>query len=171
MGLKPPCVLIDCSELELGRNLGTRTGRIDDSIDAYKRRLELYRELTLPMLKTFDEQNRLKIVSLPLFCQHDKMAFALTVLEISFNRSPAKNKGLKLMHFQGWRWLWQQPSFEGASSLHPQRGGGSQAREGSWINWWERNRLVTCKINSLYSFTLLRTTNVALKGRTVIFLF
>ena len=31
-------------------------------MEAYKRRLELYRELTLPMLKTMDEQNRLKIV-------------------------------------------------------------------------------------------------------------
>ena len=61
-GLKPPCVLIDCSELELGRSLGQRRGRIDDNVDAYRRRLELYRELTLPMLKAFDEQNRLKIV-------------------------------------------------------------------------------------------------------------
>lgn len=61
-GLKPPCILIDCSELELGRNLGQRHGRIDDNVEAYRRRLELYRELTLPMLKTFDEQNRLKII-------------------------------------------------------------------------------------------------------------
>ncbi len=57
-------MLIDCSELELGRNLGKRRGRLDDNVEAYKRRLELYRELTLPMLKTLDEQNRLKIVSL-----------------------------------------------------------------------------------------------------------
>ena len=56
-------MLIDCSELELGRSLGQRHGRLDDNVDAYKRRLELYRELTLPMLKTLDEQNRLKIVS------------------------------------------------------------------------------------------------------------
>ena len=62
-GVKPPCVLVDCSELELGRNLGRRRGRIDDNLDAYKRRLELYRELTLPVLKTLDEQNRLRIVS------------------------------------------------------------------------------------------------------------
>jgi adenylate kinase family enzyme len=64
MGMQPPAVLIDCSELELGRNLGQRHGRPDDSLDAYKRRLKLYRELTLPMLKTIDEQNRLRIVSL-----------------------------------------------------------------------------------------------------------
>ncbi len=42
--------------------MGKRRGRIDDHVEAYKRRLELYRELTLPMLKTMDEQNRLKIV-------------------------------------------------------------------------------------------------------------
>ena len=47
----------------MGRSLGQRHGRLDDNVDAYKRRLELYRELTLPMLKTLDEQNRLKIVS------------------------------------------------------------------------------------------------------------
>ena len=56
------CVLIDCSELELGRNLGQRHGRVDDNLDAYKRRLQLYRELSLPLLKTLDEENRLKIV-------------------------------------------------------------------------------------------------------------
>ena len=60
--MKPTCVLIDCSELELGRSLGKRQGRLDDNVDSYRRRLELYRELTLPMLKSFDEQNRLKIV-------------------------------------------------------------------------------------------------------------
>ncbi len=63
MGIKPSVVLIDCSELELGRNLGQRRGRPDDHLDAYKRRLQLYRELTLPMLKFIDEQNRLRIVS------------------------------------------------------------------------------------------------------------
>jgi adenylate kinase family enzyme len=61
--LRPTCVLVDCSELELGRNLGQRHGRADDHLEAYKRRLELYRELSLPLLKTLDEQNRLKIVS------------------------------------------------------------------------------------------------------------
>jgi len=61
-GARPPCVLIDCSELELGRNLGKRSGRLDDNVDAYRRRLELYRELTLPMLRSLDEQNRLRIV-------------------------------------------------------------------------------------------------------------
>ena len=65
-GTKPVCVLIDCSELELGRNLGQRHGRVDDNLDAYKRRLQLYRELSLPLLKTLDEENRLKIVRMCL---------------------------------------------------------------------------------------------------------
>lgn len=57
-------VLIDCSELELGRNLGQRHGRPDDNLDAYKRRLQLYREQTLPTLKALDDQDRLRIVSM-----------------------------------------------------------------------------------------------------------
>ena len=55
-------MLIDCSELELGRNLGQRRGRPDDNLDAYKRRLQLYREFSLPMLKSLDEDHRLRIV-------------------------------------------------------------------------------------------------------------
>lgn len=85
-GLKPPCVLIDCSELELGRNLGKRRGRVDDNVEAYKRRLELYRELTLPMLKTFDEQNRLKIVSDSLFKRWEGMENRLSLSLFCFPR-------------------------------------------------------------------------------------
>lgn len=59
----PPLLLIDCSELELGRNLGRREWRLDDNVAAARRRLAIYREVTLPMLKAFDEKNRLKIVS------------------------------------------------------------------------------------------------------------
>lgn len=59
----PPLLLIDCSELELGRNLGRRENRLDDNVAAARRRLAIYREVTLPMLKAFDEKNRLKIVS------------------------------------------------------------------------------------------------------------
>ena len=33
MSCRPPAVLIDCSELELGRNLGQRQGRLDDHLD------------------------------------------------------------------------------------------------------------------------------------------
>lgn len=54
---KPPIVLLDCSKLQLGR------GRIDDTVSSFRRRLELFRELTLPMLKTMDTDGRLTIVS------------------------------------------------------------------------------------------------------------
>lgn len=49
-------ILLDCSKLQLGR------GRLDDSVAAFRRRLELFRELSLPMLKTLDNENRLTIV-------------------------------------------------------------------------------------------------------------
>lgn len=54
---RPPIVLLDCSKLQLGR------GRLDDSVSSFRRRLELFRELTLPMLKTLDSDGRLTIVS------------------------------------------------------------------------------------------------------------
>ncbi|KAL7739158.1 hypothetical protein ACLKA6_010381 [Drosophila palustris] len=52
----PPTILLDCSKLQLGR------GRIDDTVSSFRRRLELFREQTLPMLKTMDNSNRLQIV-------------------------------------------------------------------------------------------------------------
>ncbi|XP_013147104.1 PREDICTED: adenylate kinase isoenzyme 5 isoform X2 [Papilio polytes] len=54
--LSPRMVLVDCSKLQLGR------GRRDDSVAAFRRRLEVFRELSLPMLKTLDHQHRLTIV-------------------------------------------------------------------------------------------------------------
>jgi len=62
-GQVPILLLIDCSELELGRNLGRREQRLDDNVSGAHRRLALYRKVTLPMLKSFDEKNRLRIVS------------------------------------------------------------------------------------------------------------
>ncbi|KAJ9587875.1 hypothetical protein L9F63_018687, partial [Diploptera punctata] len=53
---QPIVILLDCSKLQLGR------GRLDDSVAAFRRRLELFRELSLPMLKTLDNENRLTIV-------------------------------------------------------------------------------------------------------------
>ncbi|XP_063700619.1 adenylate kinase isoenzyme 5 [Culicoides brevitarsis] len=53
---KPPIVLLDCSKLQLGR------GRIDDTVSSFRRRLELFRESTLPMLKHMDTSGRLTIV-------------------------------------------------------------------------------------------------------------
>ncbi|XP_049866932.1 adenylate kinase isoenzyme 5 [Pectinophora gossypiella] len=54
--VKPRMVLLDCSKLQLGR------GRRDDSVAAFRRRLEVFRELSLPMLKSIDQQHRLVIV-------------------------------------------------------------------------------------------------------------
>ncbi|XP_059471131.1 adenylate kinase isoenzyme 5 [Neocloeon triangulifer] len=53
---RPAAILLDCSKLQLGR------GRLDDSVSAFRRRLELFRELTLPLLKKLDQENRLTIV-------------------------------------------------------------------------------------------------------------
>ncbi|XP_060801370.1 adenylate kinase isoenzyme 5 [Amyelois transitella] len=54
--VQPRMVLLDCSKLQLGR------GRRDDSVAAFRRRLEVFRELSLPMLKNLDQQHRLVIV-------------------------------------------------------------------------------------------------------------
>lgn len=47
---------MDCSKLQLGR------GRLDDTVSSFRRRLEQFRELTLPMLKVLDAEGRLAIV-------------------------------------------------------------------------------------------------------------
>ncbi|XP_055387273.1 adenylate kinase isoenzyme 5 [Condylostylus longicornis] len=53
---RPPVILLDCSKLQLGR------GRLDDTVSSFRRRLELFREETLPMLKQLDSIRRLTIV-------------------------------------------------------------------------------------------------------------
>ncbi|XP_076750036.1 uncharacterized protein LOC143422939 [Xylocopa sonorina] len=53
---QPPLVLLDCSKLQLGR------GRLDDNVSAFRKRLEIFREVSLPMLKTLDNENRLTII-------------------------------------------------------------------------------------------------------------
>ncbi|XP_043790117.1 adenylate kinase isoenzyme 5 isoform X2 [Apis laboriosa] len=53
---QPPLVLLDCSKLQLGR------GRLDDNVSAFRKRLELFREVSLPMLKALDNENRLTII-------------------------------------------------------------------------------------------------------------
>ncbi|XP_046398135.1 adenylate kinase isoenzyme 5 [Ischnura elegans] len=55
-GQQPMLILLDCSKLQLGR------GHLDDNVPAFRRRLQLFRELTLPMLKMLDQSNRLIIV-------------------------------------------------------------------------------------------------------------
>jgi adenylate kinase len=54
---RPKLILLDCSKLQLGR------GRLDDSVSAFRRRLQSFREQTLPMLKALDKDNRLAVVS------------------------------------------------------------------------------------------------------------
>ncbi|VEN41207.1 unnamed protein product [Callosobruchus maculatus] len=53
---KPTLILLDCSKLQLGR------GRLDDSVTAFRRRLEIFRKSSLPMLKAMDNVGRLTIV-------------------------------------------------------------------------------------------------------------
>ncbi|KAK4879953.1 hypothetical protein RN001_008099 [Aquatica leii] len=53
---RPTVVLLDCSKLQLGR------GRLDDSVTAFRRRLEIFRQSSLPMLKAMDNIGRLTIV-------------------------------------------------------------------------------------------------------------
>ncbi|XP_055678396.1 adenylate kinase isoenzyme 5 isoform X2 [Lutzomyia longipalpis] len=52
----PQIILLDCSKLQLGR------GRLDDTVSSFRRRLELFREKTLPMLKQIDTTGRLTII-------------------------------------------------------------------------------------------------------------
>ncbi|KAF5294183.1 hypothetical protein FQR65_LT10894 [Abscondita terminalis] len=53
---RPTVILLDCSKLQLGR------GRLDDSVTAFRRRLEIFRQSSLPMLKAMDNIGRLTIV-------------------------------------------------------------------------------------------------------------
>ncbi|GAB0098163.1 adenylate kinase isoenzyme 5 [Sergentomyia squamirostris] len=53
---RPHIILLDCSKLQLGR------GRLDDTVSSFRRRLELFREKTLPMLKQIDNTGRLTII-------------------------------------------------------------------------------------------------------------
>ncbi|KAF5303184.1 hypothetical protein FQA39_LY10097 [Lamprigera yunnana] len=53
---RPTIILLDCSKLQLGR------GRLDDSVTAFRRRLEIFRQSSLPMLKAMDNIGRLTIV-------------------------------------------------------------------------------------------------------------
>ncbi|XP_018336162.1 adenylate kinase isoenzyme 5 isoform X2 [Agrilus planipennis] len=55
-GQKPTLILLDCSKLQLGR------GRLDDSVTAFRRRLEIFRQFSLPMLRSLDSVGRLTIV-------------------------------------------------------------------------------------------------------------
>ena len=62
MSSPPVSILLDCSESELGKNLSKKTGRVDDNQEAVASRLQQNRDITLPMLKTLDEEDRLRVV-------------------------------------------------------------------------------------------------------------
>ena len=82
-------VLLDCSKLQLGR------GRRDDSVAAFRRRLEVFRELSLPMLKSLDQQHRLIIVNIVYYGVYYVVLILRTVgryLIGSFPRSGNKTK-------------------------------------------------------------------------------
>ncbi|XP_068621520.1 adenylate kinase isoenzyme 5 [Battus philenor] len=74
-GVSPRMVLLDCSKLQLGR------GRRDDSVGAFRRRLEVFRELSLPMLKTLDQNHRLVIVDGDTDSAEVQAEFARVLLE------------------------------------------------------------------------------------------
>ncbi|XP_045764141.1 adenylate kinase isoenzyme 5 [Maniola jurtina] len=73
--ITPRMVLLDCSKLQLGR------GRRDDSVAAFRRRLEVFRELSLPMLKSLDQQHRLVIVDGDTDSSDVQMEFTRVLLE------------------------------------------------------------------------------------------
>ncbi|XP_045511743.1 uncharacterized protein LOC123706481 [Colias croceus] len=72
---EPRMVLVDCSKLQLGR------GRRDDAVGAFRRRLELFRELSLPMLKHLDHQHRLVIVDGDTDLEEVRTEFTRILLE------------------------------------------------------------------------------------------
>ncbi|XP_070509168.1 adenylate kinase isoenzyme 5 [Chironomus tepperi] len=53
---KPPIIMVDTSKLQLGRS------RLDDSVSAFRRRLEIFRLQTIPMLQALDMAGRLNII-------------------------------------------------------------------------------------------------------------
>jgi hypothetical protein len=61
--MKPGCILVDCSEPELSRSLRQRGDAAAGDSNVIKKRLDLYRTITLPTLKILDDQQRLFIVS------------------------------------------------------------------------------------------------------------
>ncbi|XP_063984639.1 adenylate kinase isoenzyme 5 isoform X2 [Diachasmimorpha longicaudata] len=75
-GQEPPLVLLDCSKLQLGR------GKLDDSVPAFRKRLETFREVTLPMLKTLDNDNRLRTIDGDTDVPSVQQEFAAAIYEL-----------------------------------------------------------------------------------------
>ncbi|XP_058806621.1 uncharacterized protein LOC131673009 isoform X2 [Phymastichus coffea] len=75
-GIRPVMLLLDVSKQQPNR------GRIYDSAEAFERRLMLFRELSLPMLKSFDREGRLSIVEGDTELPADRQQFAKALLEL-----------------------------------------------------------------------------------------
>ncbi|XP_020710216.2 adenylate kinase isoenzyme 5 [Athalia rosae] len=84
-GQEPPLLLLDCSKLQLGR------GRLDDSVSAFRRRLEIFRELSLPMLKSLDGENRLTIIDGDTDTKHVQDEFTAALQHYIQNASRQRN--------------------------------------------------------------------------------
>ncbi|XP_008216433.1 adenylate kinase isoenzyme 5 isoform X2 [Nasonia vitripennis] len=83
-GQRPEMLLLDVSKQQLGR------GRLYDGVEAFGRRLELFRELSLPMLKSLDNQARLSIVDGDTELPVDRQQFASALLQLM--RRAARNE-------------------------------------------------------------------------------
>lgn len=77
-------LLLDVSKQQLGR------GRLYDGVEAFGRRLELFREFSLPMLKSLDNQGRLSIVDGDTELPADRQQFASALLQLM--RRAARNE-------------------------------------------------------------------------------
>ena len=69
-------LLLDVSKMQPSR------GRLYDGIEAFERRLQLFRELSLPMLKTLDTEGRLTIVDGDTEIPTDREQFASALLKL-----------------------------------------------------------------------------------------
>ncbi|XP_051173250.1 adenylate kinase isoenzyme 5 [Leptopilina boulardi] len=75
-GQAPPLVLLDCSKLQFGR------GRLDGTIPAFRRRLALFREMTLPMLKKIDNNKRLTMIDGDTDVENVQLEFANALYQL-----------------------------------------------------------------------------------------
>ncbi|KAL7294112.1 hypothetical protein TKK_0012143 [Trichogramma kaykai] len=75
-GQRPEMLLLDVSKMQTNR------GRSYDGIEAFERRLQLFRELSVPMLKSLDAENRLHIVDGDTELPADRQQFASALLEL-----------------------------------------------------------------------------------------
>lgn len=75
-GQTPPLILLDCSKLQFGR------GRLDGTITAFRKRLALFREITLPMLKKIDNSKRLTMIDGDTDVENVQLEFANALFQL-----------------------------------------------------------------------------------------